>query len=1240
MASKSVTITRVTVAIDVIQDAVPLQSLFDYLKTNYKKEVVVINAADFTESSGARPSKSEPRSSQLRPSHYSRIIVRGLRQRIDSEISKALEAKKRLIAHLEKQKAAAATTSKTQKPRSRHRLVDEPPKFQGKIDVLFIIQNFPYLPSQLRLLIDGGVGFDSFIAIVPASGAEQNPFDVESLKSARQSQAPAASSKFSRAASPASVKRPVPGSCLESTTNLQCYPPPRWMAMQATAPFPVSFLEIRAADTIEGLVRSLEEEIFKILARKPLLAEFVSGRRFVSLPSVVPRRDISAFQEYLNHYSDDWVSALIFQLKSSGWRTVDPRPPPNAKEEYIELFQTLTLTNDRRYVAAPPGESLDRIFPINAFPSIYPILYKMKRCQILPERAQHTIAFSRFVADRTNFHAYVGQKFDQMFAMINKKYQLGLPIAFFDWQKWNLSIDYINVSESLAAALDGSRLAEATPDDDLQMTYVFLMPQFPRSIGSCLSKSWMPPTIAGCNEWLDNLADVDTTAIKRSRAPPTPASLLKSNSSLRVLLPSLSSRYDSKEKNVYRLPISVSDSMEFITPYFLEPDLEVRIFRELLQDVPKFRFSATARGTLRIESADDTLSMVCSREFRVFVNFPFTVSFAFDDRTITFDGDHLLLKLANVAAPSLITREGHLIMSSALGETLSLMSDGTTGQRDSSGRWIYMRASGESFQSFEGKTTKLSLKHAIAVHSQSGLTKMIRPDEVDFITDINGVRTIILFSEYSVVQEPNGTVHLSVQDFPEVHCRGGNFELAFKDISVQISEKIVQILGDGFKIVVGLNAVDFAIGETEGHFSPSHCEFKAKNRVLYAASDGTERMGELSDAPPKSKKIEPIQTRWGTLLPLSRPNLNEQEHIALLQRFQPRFFVICRDMSGVEFFRSDALNTAGTEEQVHDLDYGACHLTAYSYHTPHGEPICYVKTPALSKLERGNLLRAITVEKPTKKAGEEPEDRELVEQAGNAINEYLTDYRAFVNSVNARLDAWHADYMQGIRPPTPPPPEKLTVPPHTPLPRRLTAARDAHTDPGQKNYWLSHESDFGHPLHEQRKDPRQPSPGAALFDPPGFFKPAKSDGQRPKKTFVTQKTPSSRASRRTTMSSLSGVEVVSAGHEAIDFGEPRVGSRCVKSLRVPSQSMRPLRFRVDHIQNPMVRVVNPRGVMTPGLPQLVRIELNASKEGVVAESLEFRTPNFHMSVPLRAAIRRHAEPQDVVSGERADSQVV
>ena len=89
MAQEPITIKPFFVTLDVIGNCIDLQVIFDYIRINYKKEVVVLNANDYIENSGRHSSKGD-RSGKIRQDN-STNVARGLKIKIDNDYSKQVD---------------------------------------------------------------------------------------------------------------------------------------------------------------------------------------------------------------------------------------------------------------------------------------------------------------------------------------------------------------------------------------------------------------------------------------------------------------------------------------------------------------------------------------------------------------------------------------------------------------------------------------------------------------------------------------------------------------------------------------------------------------------------------------------------------------------------------------------------------------------------------------------------------------------------------------------------------------------------------------------------------------------------------------------------------------------------------------------------------------------------------------------------------------------------------------------
>jgi hypothetical protein len=344
--------------------------------------------------------------------------------------------------------------------------------------------------------------------------------------------------------------------------------------------------------------------------------------------------------------------------------------------------------------------------------------------------------------------------------------------------------------------------------------------------------------------------------------------------------------------------------------------------------------------------------------------------------------------------------------------------------------------------------------------------------------------------------------------------------------------------------------------------------------------------------------------------------------LALLGEFHPCFFVIRGDLSGAQFFRFDTLTIPHEEQRVHLLPTVLGDVNVISFHAPDTLPTYCVKHDTLNKNERLNLLKTAEIAKPQKKTTKDEVSKTLLE-AGQSLTEFLSHYAGLVPRIENEMEIWHENYISDITPPTPPPEEVLQIPPPTPTPRRLRTMQELRDPTARLVYWNTHESDFGYPLHEDHKAMIPLSPRTALFQPPRSYK---INGKRDEPPIAPLSVRISAHRPPTGPTPRPMSEVSSVRKDVVSFGKLRPGVKRVKTIKVQAKAMRPLKFRVDPVPNPMVQIDHPRGMMAPGLPHLLKIELEAARDVNVSEVVRFHTSDFEWMIPLEARVKAETPP--------------
>ena len=103
--TQEIGVNPIFVCLDIVQNSIDIQAIIDFTKANYKKEVIWLNAQDFAEQSN-RQSKADNKGGSTKSKHDG--IIKGLKTKIDADLVKVLDSKKKSYAAFEKAKAAVA----------------------------------------------------------------------------------------------------------------------------------------------------------------------------------------------------------------------------------------------------------------------------------------------------------------------------------------------------------------------------------------------------------------------------------------------------------------------------------------------------------------------------------------------------------------------------------------------------------------------------------------------------------------------------------------------------------------------------------------------------------------------------------------------------------------------------------------------------------------------------------------------------------------------------------------------------------------------------------------------------------------------------------------------------------------------------------------------------------------------------------------------------------------------------
>jgi hypothetical protein len=133
MSSQDVTVSSSIITLDVIHSDFDPHAFIDYAKSASKKAMIFLNASEFSETSG-RMSRNEPRSTPRQS--LGRVVssYRAVKTRIDNEIAKTLDLKRRQLAHDQKRSSRTGI--------HRDKSPEPPAVFGGLVDLVFCLVGF------------------------------------------------------------------------------------------------------------------------------------------------------------------------------------------------------------------------------------------------------------------------------------------------------------------------------------------------------------------------------------------------------------------------------------------------------------------------------------------------------------------------------------------------------------------------------------------------------------------------------------------------------------------------------------------------------------------------------------------------------------------------------------------------------------------------------------------------------------------------------------------------------------------------------------------------------------------------------------------------------------------------------------------------------------------------------------------------------------------------------------------
>ncbi|OHT01335.1 hypothetical protein TRFO_07561 [Tritrichomonas foetus] len=1217
--TNEVTVSSFIIGLDVVHSSFESQAFLDYLKNNCKKYIILINAPDFVESAG----RTSRNSTDSRHSHSlsgsSRAIVKGINNKIKTELHKLVEIKRKMIIQAEKkaqQLLKQLAKSGTASSRSKSPIPNEPPPaYEGQTEVVFIIVGFPYTPSQLKSL-SSHVDIGAFISIVNQSQITENTPLNSSLQNKK-----AADKTIKQ---PSSKKQLIHGYELDSSLNPGVVPPPRWNSIKPHANPDITFSQIDAPMTMEECWNALQYEIARIIRCRKEFNSHFKDHKFIALPSVHPKPDLSHYQKYLKQHSNDIINGILLQLKENEWKTSKPPPPPTELDIYKNLFNTIIAQTMRMKVVPDKDPDIEPFIEEPKHTTAFDILYQLLKWKLNDENAAVNKAVLDFYADYNHFNAVAGHRYESMLSAANKRLILSLPLSFFEWTNFKYAHEYNDVTQTLIEAAKLNYVFDTYLEEPAGIMWLLAMPPVSRTIGQPIRRFYMPPTLDGVSEWLTSIYENrPPTQEGRGRNALTPAQVIKSGSDISILLPSILSRTANIGNPIYKISFQLGNTVEYISPYFFINGVKVEIMRNIINNKMIFGFQAHFPNKVEITSNYDAVNIQISDDCRLIYNNNITI--LTEIASILYDKMTLFLKTDQTY---IITSNGSLIFEyKGIKKILEPSGRIVKHIKD---EWTYTDADGNSYKyNEERERVPVPHNHRNITDMGTKITRVVREDGL-LLTQYQDGDRVITFADHFIIRQTTDSIVYEIPDLPFITYRDNCFTFMIDEMSIELNSSKISIIKESTVLDYDYNELTVNTYDSEVSILPGIFQMKVDDIILYADETGAQRIGPIVPPDlPQKRKIEVVESKWGKIL-YTKDSYIETKHLELLSIFRPRFFAIRSDLSATEFIhKTGFLNKDKVQKERMVDDY---HLL--TLHNRNENPFICFEQKTLDKQPRSNLLKTLQIPKQSRsrqrpRKGQPPEDPEIIINEARLSNErHLEFWRNLCQIQESVCHELEAEYREDIRPKTPPPPEIIEPPVFTPQPRLLEMMHMKHTEKEVKevSYWNSPEAEFAYPLDMPKVLPRPLEPRTKLFDmPPGkqnFDEPPKiPDPDPPCKDFKQAQPSPRRWSGRVYPTEVSRPQTAhSVPQRKIEFGTVPVGKTVSATLDIQNTGTKPLHYSVSQPGHKDVVMNTLPGKIMPGLKLIIKLTLTARTIGPIQTSFMFMSPLGDISVPVTANV--------------------
>ena len=1228
-----VTVSTFIVSLDVIHPTLDIATLQDYVKNNFKKDFIFLNATDYVDSSGGRSSRTDSRSEKRPKNDYSSGISKGLKNKMDSEISKLIEAKKRHLAQQEKQKA------KESKRGTSKAAPETPILYDGQVEAVFCILNYPYTSLQLKRLYEGGVDLGAFITLKTTGNLDAIADQVKNKT-------------FEKSARTIAKRQLIEGSDMDSTLNPGVYPPLRWGQLKENAAPTTVFSTVDIGDTVEEMWLSLEKEIGTIIRCRNKFKETFKERVFHSLPYANDRIDYTELNKFLQHYPGDVYPAIMYMLlEGGGIKEPVEVPPPTLKDQYENLFADglkmldRSVSFNKNAKLARDESEIDFELTIPSLPSIYDVLYKLIKWEPNLELCYASRAVMNFYTDPLQFYCAAGHQFDVMVAQANKKFNLGLPTSFYDWQKWGQYKEYENCMDELEKAVESANYVSTYLEEAPGILWVLTMTPISKLVGFTVKTHYMPQMIDGVDQWYKYIFDKPVEIEKKSsRSKETTADIIR-RGKMKSLLTPIETRLDAEQHDIYRLPIEYSDTVSLITPYLFIDGFRADVDRTIYARYPSFNVTAHYKNGLKV-TTNGSDTNIMSKHCRIQMDEEHDITIFQENSSIYYAYGKLMLKISN-DRDYLITEDGQLIFVDLDNVKTIIGKNGLIG-RLINNKWEWTSNKGQTYTKTENKLECNKEKVLPTTDYYTKITKYVRNDLFNLEEYDDG--TIILrIDEEFVIRFSDNTTNFQIPNFPNITVKKQTFSFQIGDISFNLGDKNINIASQEFTATKSGETLSLTSDQTISNFTPKAVQFRSGDEILFTAPNCVERFGTIQPPDMKpNKKLEVVTSLWGNIIPL-KDIQTEARLLDLHKLFCPRFFAIRSGLIATEFIHDSQLPVSTKTMKEASDTLRETTVDIVSFHKDGEKPDLYIKQSMPDKLSRINILKTLQVPKhPPKpksarsRKNEKVESQEEVFEEANRLRAVFEQRKQRTHEIAQSLaEDNEKDYQLEVHPP-PIPPEPIPPPAvFTPPPSVLIAQAQKYAKKANKgeilSYWDSPEAAFAMPESPNTIVQKPVSPRNAMHDLVTPDDDSKGNPPEDVDEDLKMKTRESISLARAilTPSSLSPpltaarmyrTEVMKPAlyypdrKYVADFKTLHIGDTALQYVKVQNTSKQQMNYSFSQPSNPNITILTPPGVIASGLTLNIKVKFVAKKAEKLRASFNIQTNHGTIPVACNAQV--------------------